>query len=679
MMLSGTDVSVVLDAGVENQDRLKLGAANVSDPFSGINRRGVDSEYIDDAEEDAKDLHFGVATETPLDLESKMIEERFRRSLRARSMTSIDDTKNWWKLVGSEINVWLMRKLTMRPKGFLRYLLPKTDFFIEIVNTRVTPTDALTLQAIAKAGNIIEIECKRLYSATKTGIRRSQRVFSAWLHEDIQFYNELVKEFNASHERHMHIEPLSLTIPDTIVFRKTDRPPTPPVFTLRNRVKLDEKNSITTDQIYDKLVEFAISGAVKHASPIIEAWNKLISIPRIKFHYKHGHRRKVLSLVTKKIMSRSARTYLYRQANENRHYRIRYEKADSMRRYNKETLRAIGVAGDPIKYQAKVHKALRGYLSRNFRIDYNMRIYQLIIRALRIDPTIYWTVTMAFATVLAIAGSLAQDRPTFQILAFVGLVWAALPLIFLALRVIFGLIFLAISCVLFITKYLWYVTYGARDVERNRYGAILECFVTEQYKLMLACERLRQKPKSGSAKKFLISTVNDYNRYAEVYSEKLRVPIRTVETTSLIDKLLSDDPQILNEIQNFVYVRELVEKVDNHQVGKRLGDRELDNMVGEINDIINGINLAGADNQAAVDFLEGSMKRLINYIQTDIKPTQNERYELKRDLIQGISQFDIAPGRKELFEKIVISVVDQLCGIDRRRIIGILAKDDMII
>ena len=95
--------------------------------------------------------------------------------------------------------------------------------------------------------------------------------------------------------------------------------------------------------------------------------------------------------------------------------------------------------------------------------------------------------------------------------------------------------------------------------------------------------------------------------------------------------------------------------------------------------IINSINLAGTDNQVAVDFLEGAMQRFINHLQTGIKPTQNERYELKRDLIQGISQFDIGEGRKELFAKNVIAVVDQIGGRDCRRIIGILAKDDMII
>ena len=680
MMLTGTDSSVVLAAGSDGQDSLILGAAKVADPYSGINRRGVDNEYIDEAEEDAKDIHSGCETETPLDLEAKMIGERFRRALGARSMTSVDGVKNWWKLVGSEINLRFMRWLTLRPKGFLRYLLPKTDEFLEIVNTKVTPQDALALQQIAKLGGIIEIECKRLYSAVKTGVRRSQRVFSSWLHMDIQIYNNMVKEYNSGRERHMHLELLSLTIPDTIVYRKTDRPPTPPVLSLRNRVKLDETSpAITTDEIYDKLVHYARSGATRYASPIRRLWAKLVTIPKLNFHYKHGHRAAVLSLVTKMIVKRSSRTYLRRQDNEYRHYRIRYEKARSMRRYNRHTLRAVGAAGDPIKYQSRVHKALRKYLSRNFRIDYNMRIRQLIYRALRIDSTVYWVVTLAFAAVAVIAGIFIPDNPTLQTFVFVGICWAALPIAFLLLRIVYDIVMFIVSCVLLVTRNIWLIRYGARDVERNRYGALLDCFVSEQYRLLLACERLRQKPKSTSAKKMLIATVNDYNKRAEVYSEKLRVPIKAVETTTLIDKLISGDSHVLNELQNFVYVRELVERVDNHQVGKTLSDRELGDLVGEINGIINGINLAGSDNKIAVDFLQGAMERLISYVQTGIKPTQNDRFELKRDLIQGMTQFDIGPGKQELFAKDVIAVVDQLGGRDRRRIISVLAEDDMII
>ena len=681
MMLSGTDGAIVLDAGMAGQDALKLGATNVTDPYSGINRRGVDSEYTDDSEDDAKDKCFGCSTETPLDLEAKMVHERFTRALRARSMTSIDNVANWWKLLGSEINVWLMRKLTFSAKGFLRYLLPpKEDYYIEQINKKLTNTDAMALRRIARVGGIIDIECKRLYSATKTGVRRSQRVFSSWLHEDIQFYNDLAKAFNANHERHMHIELLSLTIPDTIIFRKTDRPPVPPIFSLRNRVKLDESNpTLTTDEIYGRLVDYAISSAPKYRGIIGRKWAEWITIPRLKFHHKHNHRAKALNIATKVIMKRSARTYMRRQGNEDRHYRIRYEKARSMRRYNKNTLRAIGVAGDPIKYQKRVHKVLRSYLARNFRIDYNMRIRQVIYRALRIDATLYMTVTLAFAAVLLIAGIFFPTMPALQSIAFAGLIWAFLPIFLLSIRIEYDLTMLLVSVILLLTRNIWLIRYGARDVERNRYGIILDCFVSEQYRLLAACEKLRQKPKSTRAKKFLISTVNDYNKRAEIFSETLRIPIRTVETTSLIEKLVAGGNQPLTEIQNFVYIRELVERVDRHEIGKTLSDRELGYMVSEINDIINSINLAGTDNQVAVDFLEGAMQRFINHLQTGIKPTQNERYELKRDLIQGISQFDIGEGRKELFAKNVIAVVDQIGGRDCRRIIGILAKDDMII
>lgn len=680
MMLAGTDTSVVLDAGMQGQDSLILGAASVTDPHSGISNRAVDNLDTDEAEEEAKDIRSGCTVETPLDLESKMIEERFRRALRARSMTSVDNVANWWKLVGSEINVWFMRKLHVRPQGFLRVLLPRKDEFLEIVNTKLTEKDAIALKYIARVGGVIEIECKRLYSATKTGVRRSQRVWSRWLHEDIEVYNKLVREFNSEHERYMHLELLSLNIPDTIRFRTEDRPPVPPILSLRNRVKLDEsKTAITTDEIYEKLVEYARSGAIKHAGPLRRFWSKLVTIPRINRNYKRGKKAKVLSLVTKVIIKRSARTYLFRQDNENRHYRIRYEKARAMKRYNRRTLRAIGVAGDPIKYQAKVHKVLRKYLTQNFRIDYNMRIRQLIYRALTVERGVYWAVTLALAVVVAVGALIGASSPTLQTIAFVAICWAALPIVLLLLRIVYDIVLFVVSVVLLCTRNIWLIKYGGRDVERNRYGAILDCFVSEQYRLLMAAEKLHQKPKSQSAKRMLIATVNDYNKRATVYSEILRVPIRTVEITSLIEKITSGENHRLTELQNFVYVRELVERTDSHQVGKRLSERELGILVEEINQIINGINLSGDLNQSAVDFLQGAMQRLIGFLETDIKPTQNDKYELKRDLITAIGLFDISISDKELFTRNVIKVVDQLGGSNRRRIIGILAEDGMII
>ncbi len=680
MMLSGVDGGIVLDAGMHGQDSLILGAANVTDPYSGISKRGVDENYTDETEEDAKDIRSGCEVETPLDIEAKMIEERFTRALRARSMTSVDNLANWWKLVGSEINVRLMRWLILNPKGFLRCLVPPRDPFIETVNLRVSKKDTELLQHIAKVGGVIDIECKRLYSATKTGIRRSQRVWSAWLHEDIELYNELVKEYNSDKERYMHLEYLSLNIPDTIIFRKTDRPPVPPILSLRNRVKIDEtRPSITTDEIYDKLVDYAKSGLLRNAGPLARLWAKLFTIPRLTRRQQKGKRGALLPTVSGMINKRSARTYLRRQDNEYRHYRIRYEKARAMKRYNRRTLRAIGVANDPIKYQARVHKVLRDYLATNFRIDYNMRIRQLIYRALRVDLTIYWIVTLALAVIIAIAAAFLASSPALQLLVMIGIVWAVLPIVLVLLRIVYEIVMFIASCVLLITRNIWLIKYGARDIERNRYGAILDCFVTEQYRLLLACEKLRLKPRSNGARKQLIASVNDYNKRAEVYSEMLRVPIKQVELTDLIDKLCSGETHHLTELQNFVYVREIVERVDKHQRGKTLKERELSELVGEINQIINSINLAGSDNQIAVDFLQGAMERLISHLRTGVKPTQNQRFELKRDLIQGISQFDIGVEKKEIFARNVIKVIDQIGGRDSRKIIGILAEDNMII
>ena len=350
-----------------------------------------------------------------------------------------------------------------------------------------------------------------------------------------------------------------------------------------------------------------------------------------------------------------------------------------MKRYNKNVLRAVGVASDPIKYQAQSHKVLRQYLSQNFRIDYNMRIRQLIYRALRVDHTIYWIVTLAFAIVIAVAGLfLGATTSWLQVVASIGMVWAALPVIFTVLRCVYDLIMLVVSIILIPARNIWLIRYGARDVERNRYAAILDCFVNDQHKLLLACEEIRIKPSSKRAKKELIATVNNYNKIVETYSEILRVPIKSIEITSLLDKLTSGEKHELSELQNFVYVREIVERVDSHEVGKTLGERELGTLVDEINGIINGININGTDNQVAVDLIQVAMNKLIHLVQTEIRPTQNDRYELKRDLIEGINRFDISPEKKEIFARNVIKVVDQLGGRDSRRILGVLASDDMI-
>ena len=734
MMLTGTDGAIVLDSGRFDQDSLILGAANATDPFSGIQKRGVDARYTDDVEEDAKDLNSGIEVETPLDLETKMIEERFARALRARSMTSIDNVANWWKLVGSEINVRIMRRLLLRSQGFLRALLPPKDEFVEVVNRRVEgkKSDHELLRMIAKLGGIVDIECKRYYSAVKTGVRRSQRLWSAWLHDDIDRYNDLVREYNKGKARYEQLELLSLNIPDTIKYRKTDRPPVPPVLSFRNRVKIDDsKAAIYTDEVFHRLVEYALESADRIKEYDIQKDMKasilglIFSLPgkffrwlrnvriscwvrRLNRVYYHTNKRamakiaklraqgknkaadrrqerlelrrqeKAHSLVIKILNRRIVITAARRQENENRHYRIRYEKARSMRRYNRNTLRAVGVASDPIKYQSNVHKALRKYLARNFRIDYNMRIRQLIYRGLRVDHTIYWIVTLAFALIIALGGIFFGVNDSLKVIASIGIIWAALPVIFTAVRLVYDVVMLIASIVLLVTRNIWLIRYGARDIERHRYGAILDCFVNEQHKLLLACENIRLKPRSTRARKVLVATVNDYNKRAEVYSEVLRVPIKSIEITSLIDKLTSGERHELSELQNFVYVREIVERVDRHERGKTLGERELGNLVEEINSVINGINLDGTDNQRAVDLIQMSMKKLINLVQTEIRPTQNDRYELKRDLIEGINRFDISKERKEIFARNVIKVVDQLGGRDSRRIIGVLAADDMI-
>ena len=741
MMLTGADTSVVLDAGLMGHDTMILGAADVTDPYSGIHKRGVDARYTDDIENDAKDLTSGCEVETPLDGAAKMIEERFTRALRARAMTTVDDTANWWKMVGSEWNVRIMRYLMITNNSFLDILLPEMDDFYEIINRKTfNRFEAELLAKIAKVAGIIDIECKRLYSAVKTGIRRSQRVWSSWLHDDIEYYNTLVKAYNKGRPRHDHIELLSYNIPDTIIFRKEERPPAPPILSLRNRVKLVENaKPVKTDEIYDELARYAMNAAdrmkiytrhIRKDAPWIlqilyyifsgvwkeignymlerkcnklrkiyefEKTGKAKRIDRLEqkgYHKKAAKlrekmrrrsRERAMPLIHSILAKRFSKTYFRRQQNETRHYYIRYEKARAMRRYNKATLRAIGIANDPIKYQNKLHKVLRKYLVQNFRIDYNMRKRQLVYRALVggeiLSKPWFICVAAAIATA-ALLGFILLPEHNPWILLVVFVAWVGgIPVLLESIRMIYDLIMMIVNFFTLITRNIYLLRWGSRDVERNLYGSLLDCFVSEQHRLLMACEALHRNKKSTSAKKKLIATVNDYNKRVEIYSEKLRIHIRPIEITTLIEKLVCDYSHELEELQNFIYVRELVERVDRHERGKTLNERELGELVGEINSIINSLNIAAPTDQAAVDALHDAMKKLIGYVQSGIKPTQTERYQLKVDLINCITNFEIILGKDkvETFCRNVIKIVDQIGGRDSRKIIGVLAVDDMIV
>ncbi len=687
MMLQGTDDSIVLEAGLLGTNGPILGAANTNNPYSGIHSSGVDAIFSEEHEDEVKDLRSGSTTETPLDLEAKMIEERFSRSLRARSMTTVDGVATWWKLVFSEINVRWMRALFLRERGFLRFLTPPKDAFTEAVNDKVSVQDAIELSNIARLGAIIDIECQRLYSATKAGIRRSQRVWSRWLHNDIEKYNKMVSEFNTRSSaarngkhgepvlpprlRNEWLEPLSLSIPDRIIYRLDDRPPTPHVLSLRNKVEIDEhSHPITTGGLYKALYDYATNNGAKFR-PLLSLFNAL--------HMK-GAAMWIASVI---ISSRNRGTNARRFDNELRYYRIRYEKARAMTRFNKRNIKAIGVANDPIKYQSKVFESLRAYVSTNFRIDYNMRIRQLIYRVLRVDYEIYWIVTIAFCAVTALTSLFVVPPPVTQVLLMLGLVWVLLPVIFFVLKVIYSLVMLIVSIVLLCTRNIWLIRYGTRDVERNRYGLVLSCFTAEQYKVLSAAERVHRKPKSKKLRRKLLKLINDYNKKLEKYSDVLRIPIAEIEPTTLIEKLVSaDSERELTELQNFIYVRELVERNNEHEIDDVARKRELDTMLaslqGELNAIINEINAQNPVGSADVTFLQNAVQRLINFIQSGATPTENDRFELKRDLIGAINRFDLTENQIELFAKDVIKLVDSLGKKPKRRIISVLAVDDMI-
>ena len=702
MMLAGEDYSPVLDAGRAGHDGPILGGVNATDPFSGINSAAVDARFVDELEEKTKDAMSGCTVETPLDIEAKMIEERFSRALRARSMTMVDGVKTWWKLVGSEINLGIMRWLTLRPQGFLRILLPPPDFYTEVINLKLDPEEAEALEQIAKVGILVDIECKRLYSAVKAGIRRSQRMWSLWLHADIEKYNELVREYNKKRKnRNEHIETLSLNIPDTIIHRLEDRPPVPPVFSLRNKVKISEDNKpVRLDEIYNKLYKFAVEGGLRHLEGLSRFITKYFTIPAIKRAYKKGKHAKVVRLVGKVVRRRFVATDRWRWDNEARHYRIRYEKARAMKRYNRRTLRAVGVATDPIKYQIKTSKVLRQYVKTNFRIDYNMRIRQLIYRALRISPKFYLKSSTIVVAILIVALLLATPAPYIQAIFAFAVFWVLLPIELLVAQLFYEVLLMIYSLLTVMTRNIWLVKYGARDVERNRYGAILECFVCEEYKILLACERVRiaynkslenfekdplkrkQPSIPDSMKRELIEMINDYNKLTDKYSKVLRIPIKKIETTYLLEKLTSgSDTAELTELQDFIYVRELVERTDPLKVGKTLPERELNDIYGEIQTIIDTLNASDAHNSEGFDRLKNAIQTLVNHIQNETNLNENERFELKRELVEAISGVEehLTPEKIESFNRNVIKVVDQLGGRDMRKIIGILGRDNMVI
>ena len=243
-----------------------------------------------------------------------------------------------------------------------------------------------------------------------------------------------------------------------------------------------------------------------------------------------------------------------------------------------------------------------------------------------------------------------------------------------------------VSALLLITRNIWLIRYGTRDVERNKYGITLDCFVAEQYKLLVACYDLSQQPRSRRRRKILLSLINDYNKKIEKYSKILRVPITEIESTSLIEKLTSGDGnRLLDELQNFVYVRELVVRTNEHDIGDVTGMRELDTMrestERELNAIITRIraqNLAEDDPNTVM--LSEGLQRLIRFVETGETPSDNERFELKFNLITSVRRLGGILTNQEIesFSKNVTNLVDSLGKKSERKIVGVLAVDDMI-
>lgn len=611
MMMKGEDDSPVLDAGLVGANGLMVGGVNAANPYSSINSGAVDAIYVDNIEQKAKN---GVTIETPIDIETAMVEERFLRALGARAMTTVDGVKTWWKLIGSEINLMIQRNLFLDKRGFLRILLPDDDEYLENIITLVPGEEKWLLARISKLSSIIDVEISRLYSATKAGIRRSQRKFSAWLTRDIELYNRLVDKYNklASNPNHSEkrrenekLRPLSYSIPDNIRHRLDDRPPSPPHFKFRNRVrtapfgwskvspnKTNKKQGkhkvqritdpIDTHNMIDRLYEFVNANWYKHSRVVRVLFKPVFFVKKqyvTLLHYLYRkHNFVVEGILVKKLRKevdkRTQRTYARRRDNEARHYYIRYEKARAMKRYNKRMLCAVGTVNDPIRYHKRVHGVLRRYVSTNFRIDYNMRIYQLLERALRISRRSYYIVLLPMLLFTVFAG-MYMDRSVFACIAFITACWGALPTILSILWFVYKIVYLAVYIVRLMSGNKQMLPYGAKDVESNRYGLVLDCFICEQYKILAYAASVAHNPSKKMERMKLISVINDYNKRKEEYSKILRVNITSIEPTAFIDKLLSKGVYPLTEIQNFYYVRELVQVNGTHDVGKNIDAVEM--------------------------------------------------------------------------------------------------------
>ena len=764
MMLAGTDSSPVLDAGLDGVNAPLIGGVNVTDPYSGINSSAVDSAYVRSEESKAK---HGVNVETPVDIETAMIEERFINALSARSMTMVDGVKTWWKLIGSEINLTLQRALFLRPYGFLRFLLPEEDEFLEDINKKVSNAEESLLVRISKLGAIIDIECSRLYSATKAGIRRSQRKFSKWLYEDIERYNKFVDDYNLEVNNPHHkqaerlesekLEHLSLSIPDRIVQRVDERPESPPKFRLRNKVRTapygwkgvegeeDARSAIldpiNASNIEERIENYVLEGLNDIRSPFtmlrapfvrLHVWilkwperereREKNGVPRVEMSrlakfFEEPFRESLMKLYSREVKYRTLRTYAQRNKNERRHYFVRYEKSNAMKRYNRRIIRAIGMSDDPIKYQRRLHKVLRNYVSCNFRIDYNMRIYQLVQRCMRVNSLLYIGALAVLFIAFIVAALTAQPYSILLPVAYAFVAWAAIPIILWCIGAVYSFILNGVLWLFGVVVSRPTKRYGAKDVESNRFGLVLNCFVCEQHKVLAAALLLKNNENSRRHRKHLISVVNEYNNSRKYYSETLRVHIDEIDVTRLIEKIAAGGESPLTEIQNFYYVRELIQINDKYKVGKELTHRESSAIIESLNGLIsliartrdqvwrsdmqgareNGMvddgisanrkisdELAKLLRSRAVDDFSDSVSQLISALQSDDPSMldEEERFDLKNRLVSMVYQLGelglINPSIAREYSRDFIKLIDHIGGLQEKVIISTLALDNMI-
>jgi len=333
-----------------------------------------------------------------------------------------------------------------------------------------------------------------------------------------------------------------------------------------------------------------------------------------------------------------------------------------------------------------------------------MRIYQLILRLLRVDLLLYVGALIILLIATLVVALTSQPFSIVMPVAYIFVAWAALPIVLKVIELIYWVLYILAAVVCFFLGNRPPMLYGAKDVESNRYGAMLSNFVCEQHKILAAVALLRNNPSSRRYRKNLISVVNTYNKSVKSYSDTLQVHINEIEITSLIDKVTAQGAAPLTEIQNFYYVRELIQINDQYKVGKELSTRESTEITESLNGLISQIarardqvwsdetrglprddELAELLRSGAVDEFADSVSLMISALQSKDEEMldDEQRFDLKNRLVFLVHRLGelglIDPAMAREYSRDFIKLIDHIGGLQERVIVTSLALDNMVL